>query len=187
MKKIRLELESFKILKKRERWQIYFIVYTSHPNEPNKSIIKFVPGGNNIRLKPQSDNYYSFKPTGEGTDGLRILHIDLPTENYIDVRMCMMQSRKNLRSVTAKINEIKKELNVSEIVPVKLARIQWYLIDKGIDIVAGIIENVKDRNMGFISMDEEFEDEFEQNQNQKRTQRLSTGEAEITWVWELKE
>jgi hypothetical protein len=103
-----LELESFKILKKRERWQIYFIVYTTNPNNPEKTIIKFVPGGNNICLKPASDNFYSFKPKGVGADGLRILHCNLPQENYIDVRMVMMHSRKNMRTVGAKINEIKK-------------------------------------------------------------------------------
>ncbi len=186
MKQIRLELESFKILKKRERWQVYFIVYTTYPDNPEKTIIKFVPGGNNIRLKPASNNYHSFKPKGVGTDGLRILHCNLPQENYIDVRMIMMHSRKNMRAVGAKIKEIKKVLNVAELLPVRISRIQWYAIDKGFDIVASILENIKDRNMGFVSMDEEFNAEFEQNPNQKRSNTLSTGEAEISWVWEMK-
>ena len=87
MKKIRLELESFKILKKRERWQIYFIVYTVHPENPDQSVLTFVPGNYNIDLKPNSDNFYSFRPEGEGTDALRILHIPMPAEKYIDVRI----------------------------------------------------------------------------------------------------
>ena len=187
MNQIRLELESFKILKKRERWQVYFIVYTTCPDNPEKTIIKFVPGGTNIRLKPLAENFHSFKPKGVGTDGMRVLHCNLPEEKYVDVRMIMLQSRKNLRTIGAKISEIKKELNVSELLPVKLSRIQWYAIDKGFDIVAGILENIKDRNMGFVSMDEEFNVEFEQNPNQKRSNALSTGEAEISWVWEMKE
>lgn len=186
MKTIRLELESFKILKKRERWQIYFIVYTSYPDNPDKTIVKFVPGGYNIRLKPAADNQYFFKPTGTGTDGLRIFQSTLSEENYVDVRLVMMQSRKNLRTLVAKMNELKKALDIKDVIPVRLSHFQWYLIDKGFDMIAGLIQNIKDRNMGFVSMDEEFEEEFEVNPNQKRTNRLSTGEAEITWIWELK-
>lgn len=186
MEQIRLELESFRILKNRERWQVYFIVYTTYPDNPEKTIIKFVPGGNNIRLKPLAGNFHSFKPSGVGTDGLRLLHIDMPVEKYIDVRIIMMQSRKKLRTIGAKLNEIKKEIDVKELKLVKLSNIQWYVIDKGFDIVSGILENLKDRNMGFVSMDEEFNEEFEQNPNQGRSNTLSSGEAEINWVWEMK-
>lgn len=186
MKQIRLELESFKILKKRERWQVYFIVYATHPENPEKTIVKFVPGGNNISLKPLAGNFHSFKPTGMGTDGLRILHIDLPEENYIDIRIVMMQSRKKLRTIGAKLTEVKKALNVKELELIRLSNIQWYAIDKGFDIIAGILENIKDRNMGFVSMDEEFGEEFEHNPSQQRSNTLSTGEAEIKWVWEIK-
>lgn len=187
MKKIRLELESFRILKNRERWRIYFIVYTTHPQNPDKTIIKFVPGSGNIRLKPLADNYHSFKPTGKGTDGLRLLHIEIPESRYMDVRMVMMQSRKKMRSLAAKMSEIKKDLDIKEMNLIKLSRIHWYAIDKGFNVVAGILQNIQDRNMGFVNMDEEFEEEFEKNPNQKRSQKLSTGEAEINWVWELKE
>lgn len=186
MKQIRLELNSFKILKNRERWQIYFIVYTAHPDDPNKTIVKMVPGGTNIRLKPLAENFHSFKPKGTGTDGLRILHVDMPPENYIDVRLVMIQSRKKLRTIGAKLNELKQALNIEELECIKLSRIEWFLVDKGFDIVAGILENMKDRNMGFVSMDEEFGDEFNSNPNQKRSNKLSTGEAEINWVWEVK-
>lgn len=186
MKKIRLELESFKILKKRERWQIYFIVYTVHPENPDQSVLTFVPGNYNIDLKPNSDNFYSFRPEGEGTDALRILHIPMPAEKYIDVRICMMQSRDKLRTIAAKINEVKKDLDVTELKLIKLGNIQWYAIDKGIDIIAEIFEEIKDRKLGFVSMDEEFEEEFEKNPNQRRTKKLSSGQAEVTWVWELK-
>ena len=139
MNQIRLELESFKILKKRERWQVYFIVYTTCPDNPEKTIIKFVPGGKNIRLKPLAENFHSFKPSGVGTDGLRLLHIDMPVEKYVDVRIVMMQSRKKLRTIGAKLNEIKKDLDVKKLKLIKLSNIQWYVVDKGFDIIAGII------------------------------------------------
>jgi hypothetical protein len=187
MKRIRLELESFKILRKRERWQVYFIAYTAHPDNPEQTLVKFIPGANDIRLKPLADNFHSFKPTGVGTDGLRILEIDMPENNSIDVRIIMMQSRKKLRTIAAKLNDIKKDLDIKALKLIKLTNIQWYAIDKGFDIVAGILQNIKDRNMGFVSMDEEFGEEFERNPNQKRSNKLSTGEAEINWVWEMKE
>lgn len=132
-----------------------------------------------------ADNFHSFKPNGVGADGLRILEIDMPESNSIDVRMIMMQSRKKLRTIAAKLNDIKKNLDTKELKLIKLSNIQWYAIDKGFDIIAGILENIKDRNMGFVSMDEKFEEEFEINLNQKRNNKLSTGEAEIHWVWEM--
>ena len=187
MKTIRLELESFKILKKRERWQVYFIVYTKHPDNAEQTLVKFIPGGNDIRLKPLAGNFHSFKPTGVGTDGLRILEIDMPETNSIDVGIVMMQSRKKLRTIAAKLNDLKKDLDVSALKLIKLTNIQWYAIDKGFDIIAGVLENIKDRNMGFVSMDEQFGDEFIENPNRKRSNKLSTGEAEINWVWEVKE
>jgi hypothetical protein len=187
MKRIRLELESFKILKKRERWQVYFIVYTPHPDDPEKTLVKFVPGANDIRLKPLADNFHSFIPTGVGTDGLRLIDIEMPIGNSVDVRIIMMQSRKKLRTIAAKLNQIKNDLGIKELMLIKLSNIQWYLIDKGFDIIAGILEKIKDRNMGFVSMDEQFNEEFEQEPNQKRSNKLSTGEAEIFWIWEVKE
>ena len=36
-------------------------------------------------------------------------------------------------------------------------------------------------------MDEEFNVEFEHNPNRERSNTLSTGEAEISWVWEMKD
>ena len=98
-----------------------------------------------------------------------------------------MQSRKKLRTVGAKLNEIKKNLDIKELILIKLSNIQWYAIDKGFDIIAGVLENIKDRNMGFVSMDEQFDKEFEEEPSQKRSNKLSTGEAEIHWVWEMKE
>ncbi|WP_319229950.1 hypothetical protein [Draconibacterium orientale] len=187
MKQIRLELNSFKILKNRERWQIYFIVYTAHPDDPDKTIIKLVPGGTNIRLKPLADNFHSFKPSGSGADGLKLQHINMPANNYIDVGLVMMQSRKKLRTVVAKLTELKQELNINELKRIKLSRIEWFLADMGFDIVAGILKNIKDRNMGYVSLGEEFNEEFDADPNQKRSNKLSTGEAEINWVWEVKE
>ncbi len=186
MKQIRLELESFRILKNRERWRIYFVVYTPHPSDPEKTILKFVPGGAYIRLKPSANNFFSFKPAGKGTDGLRLLQIDWPQNNYIDLRMMMMQSRKNTRTIGEKMEAFKKDLDVDEFKLIKLSRLHWYAIDKGFDAVATLMTNIQDRNMGFISMDEEFEEEFIQTPRQKRTHTFSTGEAEITWIWEIK-
>lgn len=188
MKKVRLELESINILVKRSRWDLYFIVYTNHPTELEKSLIRLLPKTGTIRFTNKSDNPYSFKPKQTGGDGLKVYQYELSEENSVEIRLCMMQSRKRLRNTAELIADVKDSLKIKEMKEVlTLSRLQWFVVDSGIDAVTSILSNLKDRDMGFISMDEEFGEEFDQNPNQQRTMKISTGKAELTWMWEVKE
>ena len=188
MKKVRLELESINILVNRNRWNLYFIVYTNHPTDPQKSLMRLLPKTGTIRLTNKSDNPYSFKPKQVGADGLKVYQNTLPEDNYVDLRLCMMQSRKRLRNTVEIIADVKDTFKVKGLKEIlSISRLQWYVLDVGIDAVTGILSNAKDRDMGFISMDEEFGEEFVQNPNQRRTMKVSTGKAELTWVWEMKD
>jgi hypothetical protein len=188
MKKVRLELDSLEILVKRNKWNLYFIVYTNHPSEPTKSLIRLLPDTGTILLTNKSENPYSFKPVQEGGDGLKIFQGDLPEDESIDIRLCMMQSRTKLRNTAEIVADVTGELSAKGLKEIiSLSNVQWFVIDAGLDVITNILSKVKDRNMGFVSMDEEFEEEFNIKPSWQRTRKLSSGKAQLTWVWKLKE
>ena len=46
---------------------------------------------------------------------------------------------------------------------------------------------MKDRDMGFVSMDERFGKEFKPGVKAERHTEFSTGEAKIWWKWSVSE
>ena len=147
MNTARLELISFEILRPKERWNIYFILATEHPEDKNKFILTVVPDTGIIPLRNLADNNFSFKPKGEGADGF-----------------CVIENLTNIVSKSP----------------------QWILIDKGFDFIQNILKNTKDRNLGFVSLDDDFGKEFDKNPYQERSNTLSTGNAKITWAWSIR-
>ncbi|MCY1720433.1 hypothetical protein OU798_08785 [Prolixibacteraceae bacterium Z1-6] len=188
MAKVRLELESIEILAKRSKWNLYFICYTNHPEDPSKSLMRLLPKTGTIQLTKKSDNPYSFKPKGEGSDGLKVYQNELNQDKEVVIRLCMMQSRKRLRNTAEVLADVKEQLTIKGLKDIlTLSRLQWFVVDAGIDVLTKSLSKIKDRELGFISMDEEFGEEFKKNPNQKRTKKISSGKAKLTWIWDLKD
>lgn len=186
---IRLELDKFKIDRPKERWELYFVIVTEHPEDKDKLIIRTTPNPP-IRLKQNQDNEYSFKPEGEGTDGLLLLEREIPKDDSIRVRTYLMHSRKKIRNSGQLMDEMKDVVGGDA---VKVASgllgvtAPWLVLaNAGYHVVEHIFSKMKDRDFGFISLDEEFENEFTLGKELPRANNFSTGQAKLWWSWKVK-
>lgn len=187
---IRLEFDKVKILRPKERWQLYFILVTEHPTEKDKMVVSSFPDPF-IHLKPSQDNVINFKPAeGVGVDGMFVLERDLPVDNTITARVYLRHSRQATRDVGTLLSDIKGGLggNAFNIVTDILGSSNpWLIIAKeAIPLIGGVLKKINDRDFGFVSMDEEFGSEFSNQVELSRENTFSTGEAKICWTWSVK-
>ncbi len=191
MADIILEFEKLEILKPRERWKLYFIIVSDHPGDPDKMLVGNIPS-EYIRLKPKEDNVISFTPEGDdGADGLFVMECPLPASGRIKVRAFLRHSRQAARNVGKFMKDMKKELgdDAMDIITDALGTTSPWLViaKKALPLVGNILGKIKDRDMGFINLDENFGPEFKKNKKLKRFNRFSTGEAKLTWQWSVQE
>ena len=164
MKTITLEFSKLKIEKKRERWRLYFILVTEHPEDNDKMIIATFPEPY-VRLKPNKDNVISFEPEGDpGADGFFVIERQLPDDKRIKVRVYLRQSRNKVRNLGEALKDLQATLGgdafgiVTNIVGSDLP---WLVIaKKEFPMIGNLLSNIKDHNMGMVTMDESFVDEF---------------------------
>ncbi|HCY42927.1 MAG TPA: hypothetical protein DHV48_16550 [Prolixibacteraceae bacterium] len=192
MKTITLEFSKLQILKEKERWKLYFVIVTEHPTDNDKMIVSTFPEPY-IRLKPSIDNLISFEPEGSGeTDGLFVIERQLPDDNRIKVRVYLRQCRQNIRSLGKSLQDLKKSLggDAFEIVDDLLGTtVPWLLVaKKAVPMIGTVLSKIKDKDMGFVSMDESLKkEEVDQNCVLERANAFSTGEAKIWWKWKVNE
>lgn len=186
---VRLELEKLEILRPKERWQLYFVIATEHPSDNNKMVISSLPDPY-IRLKPSQNNTINFEPEGAGTDGFFVFERQIPEDRRISARMYLRHSRSDTRELGKILQDIKGELGndafgiLDDIFGTNTA---WLEISKkALPLVGNILEKIKDRDFGFVSMDEEFGNEFENQTELDRQNNFSTGQAKVCWSWSLK-
>jgi hypothetical protein len=183
MKKVRLELQSFRILRKREKWNIYFILYMTDPEDPDRTVIRIEPSGSTLSLSRMSGNHYDFR--GTGPTGLGVAQLDIPGNRTLNVRLKMMQSRSNSRNAGEKIKVISEAIDLNQLGVQFLSKFKWFLVEQTVDTVEKLLSASKDRELGFLSMDMLFDQQFEKQGMQEVTNRLTSGFAEITWVWKV--
>lgn len=163
---VRLEIDFLEILRKRRRWNLYFIIATQDPTDASKTVLTTVPE-EPIKVRSMDNQRVDFEAEGNGeTNGLIIFNRAMPADNSVTVRVWVVQSRDNLRSVGDVMGELKTSLGgdtgpVSSAVSAALgATTPWLSVAKGVLSAAGIIGNLleeaKDRKMGFVSLDETF-------------------------------
>ncbi|MCG8582311.1 MAG: hypothetical protein MI866_20475 [Bacteroidales bacterium] len=188
MPKIKLEFEKLTIHRPKERWKLYFIIVAEHPTEPDKMLMTTLPQSDIIRLKPSQGNIINFEPKGDNTDGLFVIERDMPVDRRISVRVYLRHTRKSARDTGELLSDIQKELGsdatgiVTDALGVSGA--PWLVVSKyGIGAIGKVLRKVKDKDFGFVSMDEEFGDEFENQTELDRENTFSTGEASIVWSW----
>ncbi len=188
MAKIKLEFEKLTIHRPKERWKLYFVIVAEHPTEADKMVITTIPQSDIIRLKPSQGNEINFEPKGDDTDGLFVIERDMPADRRVSVRVYLRHSRKNMRNTGDLLAEIQHELGseafgiVTDVLG--LVDAPWLVVSKyALGSIGKILRKIKDRDFGFVSMDEEFGDEFENQTELDRENTFSTGEASIVWSW----
>lgn len=186
MKRIRLELNSIEVLKNREHWNLYFIIATEHPKFPEKTVILIKPENDFIAFRNKTDNFYSFKPEGENTEGMFLLEREPPADGSIEVLFTLMHSRASARKFAEKLEAVREVIGsggsaIKEVIG--FSQPELLVINKSIGLISNLLKEVDDRNLGLVSMSEEFEDVGIQD----RAQKLSSGNAKISWTWVCKQ
>ncbi len=191
---IRLELDFVEILRARRRWNIYLVIATEDPRDTENTLITTLPSIP-IKLRKMDSNRVDFEPEGSGeTHGLFVLERTMPEDHSVRARMWLVQSRNNSRragEVLAELGEAMKG-EKGNIIADTLKKIlggtnPWIAVGQNIIGVSGLIGDFlkvsKDRNLGFISMDERFtQEEIDQNEVDRVGFITSTGKAGWTWV-----
>ncbi len=190
MGKIRLEFEELTIHRPKKRWKLYFVIVAQHPDDPDKMVITSVPEPF-IRVKPAMNNVISFEPEGVGTDGLFILKREMPADRRLNVQVYLRHTRQSTRNLGSFLQNMESELggDVFGIVTDILGTTNPWLViaKKAVPMIGSALRKIKDRDMGFVSMFEEFGPEFENEVELDRSNKFSTGNATIVWSWSIDE
>jgi hypothetical protein len=189
MKNIILEFSKLQILKDKERWRLYFVLVTEHPDDNDKMVVTTFPDPY-IRLKPNQDNLISFEPEGNGdTDGLFVIERAIPSDRRIKVHVYLHHSRKHIRNLGESLKDLKTALggDAFEIVDELLGTtVPWLVVaKKALPLIGTAISKIGDKDMGFVNMSEAFDEDAAANPILERSNTFSTGEAKIWWQWDI--
>ena len=194
---ILLEIDSLKMLRHRRRWNLYFLVATGDPEDTSKMAITTLSGfdaNNPITLRPPAHNEIHFAPENQaGASGLIAMQRAMPADYSVQCRLWLMQTRSEIVEVGHILKSISTYLEGSEVIQdvEKLMGVanQWVFagkaINKGIGGVSEAISKLKDRNLGFINMDEHFGPEILKTGEIDLHNTLSSGYAELSWTWSV--
>ncbi len=191
---IRLEFERLDILVKKRKWKLYFIIVAEHPTESDKMVLTTIPaaGEDFFRLKRNSKNVVDFEPvaTDSGVDGLFVLEREMPADRTIRVRAFLKHNRKSVRNAGDILGDIEKGLGnnvLGTITDILGSSSPWIVIAKtAMGVVGKVLSKIKDRDFGYLSMDEEFGPEFEGKKELDRVNKFTTGDARLRWSWRIK-
>jgi len=187
MDKIRLELNYIDLERNKKRWSLYFVLATENPEKPEEIVIATLPTTDFIKVRKPADNLVQFEPQGEDTEGLFALERSMPDDFSVKARLWVMHSRKIQRGIGEKLGKISEFLGGSEgsEVLASLGAVNpWVSIGvKGIGVIGSALSKIKDRQLGFVNLDEHFNPDGEEDEEMERTNRLSTGFGEIGWSW----
>ena len=185
MKNIRLEINSLELDRPKKRWELYFIIATEDPDYPDKTLISVIPKDFFIQFRKSTENFYSFKPEGENTEGMFILERKMPLDKSVKVRLWLIHSRDKARSTGEVMEKVTNAIS-GESIPNKLKYLgnnPWIVVAGfGLDIISGVLKDSKDRQLGMVVMDEEFENS-RGNKQFDRKNKISTGYGELHWSW----
>jgi len=194
MASVKLEIEKLEILLNKHRWKLYFVIIAEHPTDNDKMLLTTLPsvGQSYFMLKKHSENVVEFEPESSdgGVEGLTVLEREMPDDRSLKVRMFLKHSRKSARAIGNILKDVENGLGgqafglVSNILG---SASPWLVIAKSAtELVGGILNNINDRDLGYLNMDEDFEEEFDGKKELDRTNKTSTGDAKLRWSWKIK-
>jgi hypothetical protein len=194
MSNVRLEFERLDIQVKKSKWKLYFVVVAEHPVEPDKMVVTTVPsaGQDYFRLKKHADNVVQFEPeaTDSGVDGLFVLEREMPVDRTLKVRAFLMHSRKSARQMGDVLQDMQDGFGsdaVGMVTDLMGSASPWLVVAKtAFGLIGGILKKIKDRDFGYLVMDEEFGPEFDGQKELDRTNNFTTHQARLRWSWRIK-
>ncbi len=190
MTKVLLEIDEVKIYRPRKRWHLYFVVVADHPTEKDKMIVSTLPQ-EPFRLTSRHNNEYQFDTDQKGSEGLFVLSREMPKDREINVQFYLRHSRRATRDLGEILSDIKTGIGggalgiVTDIVGT--TGIPWLVIaKKSISLIGKILEEIPDKDFGFLSAFERFGPEFESQTDIDREKDF-TGDASLVYSWTLDE
>lgn len=187
---ITLSLNSLEVKDKKKHWHLYFTVITNHPTDASKLLVGVFPAnGEEIQLKPESNNQYSFVPQGgKAGDGIELLSLTNPSILEMDVQLYVKNKGELARSVDL-ISELTKGLNAQafEVLPGFLGKVaNWVSMEaSALGQVIKVIEGLPDRSMGMIDMGQNLSALNSSDALKTYSNVTTTGEVEFNWTWQL--
>ncbi|WP_421919756.1 hypothetical protein [Marinifilum sp.] len=190
MSRVRLEIDGIRIYRPKKRWKLYFVVVADHPTETDKMIVSTIPQ-EPFKLSKRHENEYFFDTDEEGSEGLYILSREMPEDRELNVHIYLRHTRKSQRDLGEILSDIENGIAgeafgiVTDIVGA--ATVPWLVISKkAVSLVGKILQNVPDRDFGFVSAFERFGDEFE-TQTEIDREKEFTGDASLIYSWSMEE
>lgn len=190
MSKVRLEIDGIRIYRPKKNWKLYFVIIADHPTEVDKMMVTTIPQ-KPFKLSKRHDNEYFFDTDQPGSEGLYILSREMPKNRELNVHIYLRHTRKSQRDLGEILKDIETGIAgdafgiVSNIVGT--ATVPWLIISKkAISLVGQILEEIPDRDFGFISAFERFGSEFE-TQTEIDREKEFTGDASLIYSWSLDE
>ncbi|RLL50651.1 hypothetical protein D8Y20_11485 [Mariprofundus sp. EBB-1] len=189
--KVRLELLKLKLNRKwNKSWNLYFVLTVEDPLNSSLMYIAEYPDANapypDFDLTKRSNNTIPFAPSGSEADGLQVFESRMPKDRQISVRLNLVRSKGKTRKRSAVIE--RGAIFMDDIAEVlKLEKIPnfWVkagvLSNKAVGKVSHMIAETKDKDLGFVSLDERFEENCPKILC--RDNQLISGEATLYWRW----
>lgn len=188
MKRVRLELDYIEIQRRRRRWNLYFIIATEDPLNPNKTVMTIAPS-HTIRLHPSDHNRIDFEPKGDddNLNGMFVLECEMPQDFSIKARLWVIQCRDKTRDLGEVLQAISGSTKVDSTVTSLLGgALPWFTVAKSIVAIGGVVgeffKHSKDAKKGFVSMDQSFSKDEQEDGEFDRYNRLA-GFGEVGWTW----
>lgn len=191
---VRLELDYVQVERRRKRWNLYFILATEDPTDPNKTVLSAFPSLP-IKLRKMDDRRVDFEAEGSGeTNGLIIMEREMPVDDSIRARIWVIQSRENLRNVGEVLTQIgdtfgnEDSNRLSDALSQGLgASNPWIAVGTSILKFSGTVgdffKKAKDRKMGFVNLDESFtSEEIDMGELDRKNNISAFGEIGYTWA-----
>ena len=185
MPKASLEIKNLKINSIRERWRTYFTLAVSPSFSPEETAIIVLPDFP-ILFTRKTDNEWSFTPKGEGADGRLAFCDEVEIDSYRRIGLWVHHSRDLTRAAGEVLQGVSKALGtVPSLVPQGVSSTTlWAMIPAtAMSTLGAVLENLGDRDLGYINMDERFGEEFNTPGILKRSQTCSSGLVTLDWEW----
>ena len=183
-KLVRLELNSLELNLSKHNWNLYFVIVTEHPDNRDDWLVSVLPEDHLIKIRKEADNKISFEPKGDHVEGMFVLEREMPVDKSLKTRLWLMHSRKNNRDIGEILHELNETItgsNVLETFQLLGSSIPWIVVSKiALSFVAERLKKSNDRDLGFVSLDENFK---AQNEEEVRSNILSTGFGKVGWSW----
>ena len=184
MTRVRLEIDHLVIHRPKKRWKLYFVVATEHPTDANQMVVAVLPQ-NPVLVVPGQNNQVSFEDDSPGANGLFILSRKMPKNRELNVHVYTMHSRRSLKEIGKILKDIESGIGGDAIgitTDILGTTNPWLIIaKKALPLIGQVMEKIPDRNMGFVTMFERFDSEFEKQVEVDREAR--GGHISVVYSW----